>query len=142
MSEENLTRSETDRMIAGVCGGIAAYLGIDSVLVRGLFILLLFASGIGFPIYVILWFIMPRENYEGQPNATMLHDNFEEMSQTVSTRVNRIGRPGTIGVLLILFGAFFLFNQLGILDWLSGGIFWPLVIIGAGLYLLARRSQQ
>ena len=61
MPETKLTRNETDRMIAGVCGGLAAYLNIDSVLVRLAFIILFFASGIGFPIYLILWVIMPSE---------------------------------------------------------------------------------
>ncbi|MFQ5398753.1 MAG: PspC domain-containing protein [Anaerolineae bacterium] len=138
MSEARLTRSETDRMLAGVCGGIAAYLGIDSVLVRLAFVLLLFASGIGFPLYLILWVIMPRESAAAQPGSEVFHDNIEEMSHKVSSSVNRIGRPGTFGIILILLGVYFLLSQLGWLTWLNG-IFWPLVIIGLGVYLLLRR---
>ena len=48
MSETQLTRSDTDKMLAGICGGLAAYLGIDSVLVRALFAFLVFASGMVF----------------------------------------------------------------------------------------------
>lgn len=141
MPETRLVRSETDKVLAGVCGGLAAYLGIDSVFVRLLFVLLLFASGIGFPIYLILWFIMPSEDNVGRPNSAIIQDNLEEMSHTVSAGVNRIGRPGTVGVLLILFGFYFLFNQLGWLHWIGSGIFWPLIIIGIGIYMLIRRSQ-
>lgn len=141
MPETRLVRSETDKMVAGVCGGLAAYLGIDSVFVRLLFVLLLFASGIGFPIYLILWFIMPREDNVDKPNSEVIQDNLEEMSHTVSKGVNRIGRPGTVGLLLILFGLYFLMNQMGWLHWISGGVFWPLIIIGIGLYMLIRRSQ-
>ncbi len=52
MSETRLTRSNNDKIIAGVAGGIASYLAIDPILVRLAFLILLFASGIGFPIYL------------------------------------------------------------------------------------------
>lgn len=138
MPETKLTRNDTDRMIAGVCGGIAVYMGIDPVFVRLAFVLLTFASGIGLPIYLILWAIMPRTEDVGKPNATVLQDNFEEMSQKMTTGVSQIGRPGTFGTLLIIFGIYFLLNQFG---W-AGGIFWPVVIIGFGLYLLAQRGRS
>lgn len=141
MPEARLTRSETDRILAGVCGGLAAYLGIDPVLVRLAFLILLFASGIGFPIYVILWIVMPPETEADKPNAKVIQENIEEMGSTVYSGVNRIGRPGTIGVLLVLFGIYFLFNQLGWFNGISGGVFWPLVIIGIGIYMLIRRRQ-
>lgn len=141
MSDERLTRSETDSMIAGVCGGLAAYLGIDSVLVRLAFVVLLFASGIGFPIYFILWVIMPRADTADQPNAEIIQKNIEEMGSTVTTSVNRFGRPGTVGIVFIVLGLYFLFETFGWLDWIGGGLIWPLLIIGLGAYLLVRRSQ-
>lgn len=140
MSENRLTRSETDKMIAGVCGGLAEYLNLDPVWVRLLFVLLIFASGIGIPIYLVLWVIMPRVETAGQPGSTVLQDNFEDLSQTFSEKMNRLSRPGTIGTLLILFGVYFLLTQLGWFHWLNGAIFWPIVIIGAGVYMLARRE--
>lgn len=139
MSDSRLTRSETDKMIAGVCGGIAAYLGVDSVFVRLAFVVLLFASGIGFPTYLILWIIMPRESDVSKTGSQVIQQNIGEVGDKVSSSVSRIGRPGTVGILLILFGAYFLFDQLGWLGWTSG-VFWSLVIIGAGVYMLVRRS--
>jgi len=141
MTETRLTRSDNDKMIAGICGGLAAYLGIDSVLVRALFFFLVLASGIGIPIYLILWFIMPRENNVHKPNAEVIQDNIEEMGKKITSNVNRIGRPATIGTLLIIFGIYFLFSKLGFLNWLHGGIFWPLIIVVFGVYMLVRRSQ-
>ncbi|MCA9936472.1 MAG: PspC domain-containing protein [Ardenticatenaceae bacterium] len=141
MYEGRLTRSETDKIIAGVCGGLAAYLNVDSVLVRLAFVILLFASGIGIPLYLILWVIMPRLDTADQPNADIIHKNITEMGETVSSGVNRVGQPGTVGIILILMGAYFLFRTLGWLGWLHGGIFWPIIIIGFGAYLLIRRSQ-
>lgn len=55
--EKKLHRSKTDKMVAGVCGGIAEYLNISSVLVRILFVL----SGIGIIAYFIVALIMPEE---------------------------------------------------------------------------------
>jgi phage shock protein C len=141
VTEARLTRSIDDKIIAGVCGGLAAYLDIDTVLVRLAFLVLLFASGIGLPIYLIMWVIMPAEGSEGRPNAEVIQKNIEEMGNTVSARMNRIGRPGTVGVLLVLFGFYFLFSEFGWLNWLSGEIFWPLVIVGLGVYLLLRRGR-
>ena len=139
MSDARLTRSETDKMIAGICGGLAAYLGIDSVLVRALFTFLVLASGIGIPIYLILWFIMPTDESAHKPNAEVIQDNIEEMGKTVSNHASRLGRPGTVGALLIIFGLYFLLSELGFLHWLHGGIFWPLIIVGFGIYMLVRR---
>ncbi|MCA9960775.1 MAG: PspC domain-containing protein [Anaerolineales bacterium] len=141
MSEGRLTRSETDNIIAGVCGGLSDYLGVDSVLIRLAFVVLLFASGIGFPIYLILWVIMPRADTVNQPNSEIIQKNIEEMGNTVTGSINRAGRPGTVGVIFILLGIYFLFNQLGWLNWVHGGILWPIIIIGLGAYLLVRRSQ-
>lgn len=61
MNEKRLVRVEEGRMIAGVCAGLARYLGIDATVVRLIFVLLgVFALG-GVLIYLILWLIMPME---------------------------------------------------------------------------------
>lgn len=139
MSTERLTRSESDKMIAGICGGIATYIGIDSVIIRALFFFLILASGIGILIYMILWFIMPLESNSSSSGANVIQDNIEEMGQTVTNQFGKLGHPGSGGVLLILLGAYFLFNQLGLLHWLHGGVFWPLLIVGVGAYLLIKK---
>jgi phage shock protein PspC (stress-responsive transcriptional regulator) len=59
---KKLRRSKIDRMVSGVCGGIAGYLNIDSTLVRIIFAILTIV-GIGSPIlvYLVLIFVMPEE---------------------------------------------------------------------------------
>lgn len=59
MSEKRLVKSQ-DKMVSGVAAGIAEYFEIDPVLVRLLFVLLLFAGSGGFWIYLILMVIMPE----------------------------------------------------------------------------------
>jgi phage shock protein C len=60
-----LYRDPDDRMIGGVCGGLAAYLGLDPVIVRILFILFLI-FGIGFLVYLILWIVVPEARTTAQ----------------------------------------------------------------------------
>lgn len=136
MSEARLTRSTTDQIIAGVCGGIATYLGIDSVLIRLAFLILLFASGIGLPIYFILWIIMPTTDHGEVNNTDTIKQNLDEMGERLYTSVGKVGQPQTVGILLVIIGAFFLFSKMG---FVHSGIFWPLLIIGFGAYMLFNR---
>ena len=55
-------RSRDNRMIAGVCGGLAKHLGIDPLLVRIFFVLLIFANGIGIILYLIFLILVPLES--------------------------------------------------------------------------------
>ena len=56
-----LYRSATDIRLAGVCGGLGEYLGIDSTVIRLSFVLLTVLGGHGLLLYLILWLIMPVE---------------------------------------------------------------------------------
>lgn len=56
-----LTRSRTDRMIGGVCGGLARYFGVDPSLIRLAFALAFVFGGSGLLLYLILWIVLPAE---------------------------------------------------------------------------------
>lgn len=58
-----LRRSSTDKMIAGVIGGIARYFGIDSTVARITYVILSIVSAAfpGLLVYIILWLLMPQE---------------------------------------------------------------------------------
>ncbi len=55
-----LYRSRTDRMLAGVCGGLGEYFGVDPTIVRLLMVLLALAGGPGLILYIILALIIPE----------------------------------------------------------------------------------
>lgn len=59
-----LMRSRTDRKIAGVCSALSEHLGLDTSLVRILWVFLTFASGFfpGFIAYILAWIIIPEEH--------------------------------------------------------------------------------
>ena len=59
MAEKKLTRSN-NKMIGGVCAGIADYLGLDPTIVRIAWILMVFFAGFGILLYLILWIVMPK----------------------------------------------------------------------------------
>ena len=62
MNEKKLYRSNTDKMIAGVCGGLGKYFGVDSTVIRLIFALLVvFGVGSGLLLYIILAIVMPLE---------------------------------------------------------------------------------
>lgn len=60
--ERRMTRSTGDRMIAGVCGGIAEYFGWSPFRVRVVYVIgsLLSAAFPGFIVYLALWFLLPE----------------------------------------------------------------------------------
>ncbi|GAF75050.1 unnamed protein product, partial [marine sediment metagenome] len=58
--QKKLYRSKKDKMIAGVCGGIAEYFGVDSTLVRLLTALSVILGGAGVVAYIIAWIIIPK----------------------------------------------------------------------------------
>jgi phage shock protein C len=54
-----LYRSRNQRMVAGVCGGLAEYFNVDATLIRVLFLVLAVVGGSGLAIYLVMWIIVP-----------------------------------------------------------------------------------
>lgn len=76
---KKIYRSESDRMIAGICGGIGEYFDIDPTLVRIIFAFILL-SGSGFILYIILWVVIPSQS--------QLNSKKEDIKQEKSTSNN------------------------------------------------------
>src|SRR5689334_18916007 len=85
---QRLMRSRTDKVIAGVAGGIGQYLAIDPVIVRLAFVALCF-TGVGILLYPVLWLIMP---VEGSQRATpdQAFDEMRQQAQRVSNEVREV----------------------------------------------------
>ncbi len=63
---KRLFRDPDDRLISGVCGGLGAYLNIDPVILRVLFVILFFLGFSGLLIYIILWIVVPEARTTAQ----------------------------------------------------------------------------
>ncbi|MGM0368863.1 MAG: PspC domain-containing protein [Bacillota bacterium] len=61
MSRKRLYRSKRDRMLAGVCGGLGEYLGVDPTVVRLVWVFLAFGVGVGVLAYIICIVIIPEK---------------------------------------------------------------------------------
>lgn len=123
-----LTRSRDDRVIAGVCGGLGRYLGIDPVLVRIAALLLIFAGGAGLVLYVIGWVAMPDE-----PEALSI--GLERSSS--ETAPERTGGALVLGAVFVALGVFFLVDAIWA-DFLSWRYIWPVALIAVGVAVLLR----
>ena len=86
--QKKLYRSQTDKKIAGVCGGIAAYCGIDSTIIRLIWVLAVVFAGVGVLAYVIAALVIPYapESVEQQPQGQYAPQNDGEY--TPYTEVN------------------------------------------------------
>ena len=70
--EKRLYRSRSERMIWGVCGGLAKYFDIDPTIVRIIAVLLIFANGLGILAYIILAIVVPLEGSRAtEPKETV-----------------------------------------------------------------------
>jgi len=139
-------RSETDRIFVGVCGGIAAYLGVDSAFVRIGFILLALASGVGVLLYLILMFIMPSESNIDAPSSKVVQNNFDQFGNDVGSGVKRLKKhpqgPAIAAGLLILLGVYLLMDNFQLLSWLNGTVVVALAFIAFGIYMISRRKRD
>ena len=72
-----LTRSENDKMIAGVCGGIAEFFGVDATLVR-VAMVLLSIFGAGVLLYVVLWLVVPKASMAGADPREIVREGVAE----------------------------------------------------------------
>jgi phage shock protein C len=147
-----LYRSSTDRVIAGVCGGLGAYLAIDPIFVRLFFVLLALGGGSGVLIYLLLWIVIPCDEQGQVASAARIGGSADEIAQRARTlggdlRASaRNGNPQAallVGAALIVFGAVFLVQNLHIvwLRWLDIGVLWPLLLICGGMVLIWRRAK-
>ena len=88
METKKLYRSTTDVMVAGICGGIAEYFGIDSSLIRIGFVILLLNFGSGFLAYLILWFIIPK-NGNKKVEVEKVTKEIKDKAKTIVKKVKK-----------------------------------------------------
>lgn len=147
-------RSRTDRILFGICGGLGEYFSIDPVLFRLLFILLFMLHGVGFFIYIIMVFVTPQEpkslSSAKESEKEGLGDEFNDLAEKVSEKAKEIsgeiksdnktsGSHNFLGIIIILFGLFFLMREFLPLAWIDTDTIWALAIIGIGLYIILKK---
>jgi phage shock protein C len=110
-------------MVAGVCGGLAEYFGLDPVLVRLGFVAVTLAGGAGVLAYLILWLVVP-EGEGGQAPVAAGQRRSRELA----------------GFVLVGLGLVLLANTAGWVPGIDADVFWPAILIVLGAALLLRRG--
>ncbi len=144
---KKLYRSVTDKMLGGVCGGLAEYFAIDPVIVRLIFVLAVIFGGSGILAYIILWIIIPQKPYiitpfnTNPPTGDSSSSTEEKKSENsdpnmnfVNLNKNQSNRSIYAGAFLILLGGIFLLDNF--VPHFHFGDFWPLVLIGLGFAII------
>lgn len=148
VTSSRLYRSETNKMIAGVAGGLGEYFDIDPTIIRIIFIILALFQGSGVLIYIVMWVILPSRSQLASTNQTTVKDNIDDIksrAQSFAHSINLGKKTNTAdsrfwwAVLIIALGFFFLFRNFGIFDALDLEKFWPIALIGLGLLFILRR---
>lgn len=132
---KKLYRSASDKMIGGVCGGLAQYFGIDSNLVRFIFIISIFFNGIGLITYIAALIIIPPEK------TTESVEKEEEFDFWKQYRTVRFW-----GYVFIIAGLTIILSVNGwlrfwIFDYINWGITLGILLIIIGLYFLFKKNQ-
>lgn len=126
-----LRRSRSDRVIAGVAGGLGQYFGIDPVIVRIAFIVLTLFSGAGFLLYLLGWVVIAKEGRH-------------ESSAMRALRGSPEGNRGLLFVVLAI-GAILILN-LPLIWWdgfgFGDGLALPLLLIAAGIAFLIWPAER
>ncbi|MFC1860531.1 PspC domain-containing protein [Chloroflexota bacterium] len=159
---KRLYRSRDDRMIWGVCGGLAKYFNMDPTIIRVIAILSVFLGSLGIWAYVILAIVVPLEDSMVTQPKEVIKENVEEMKETASEigrdiRSTLSGEEGesseenskryrhhnAVGVILVFLGILFLLGSFNIFWWFRWSTLWPLVIVAIGvLIILSTRRRK
>ena len=150
---KRLYRSRSDRVVAGVCGGLATYFDIDPTIVRVIAVLSVFVSGLGILAYIILAIVVPLENTKETEPKDVIKENVEEIKETASElgreirstlagedkseAADKVHQHRTIiGIILIGLGIFFLLGSFNLFWWFRWGYLWPLILVAIGLIII------
>lgn len=155
---DRLYRSRDERVVSGVCGGIADRYDLDPSIVRIAFALLVLSAGVGLVLYIVMALVVPEEPLEAStmtPGTTSEPGSTEDAATTPpaavgdraahrqarreARRLDRGAADGRgaviLGAILVVVGAWFLVRRY--LPALDEDFFGPLVLIAIGGILVA-----
>ncbi|MFC2065978.1 PspC domain-containing protein [Chloroflexota bacterium] len=148
--EKRLYRSRSDRMIWGVCGGLARYFGMDPTIVRIIFVLMIFANGLSILAYLIMAIVVPLESSKTAAPKETIKENVEEIKGTAEELGSELRSKfsgeeaatsahqhrSILGISLIVIGVLILMGNLNIFWWFRWGYLWPIIPIAIGLVIV------
>ncbi|WFD11275.1 PspC domain-containing protein [Tepidibacter hydrothermalis] len=132
--DKKVYRSIDDKVLAGVCGGLAKYFDIDSTIIRVLWILGFFAGGLGILAYIICAVIIPQESFvEYNMNKSTYNEAMPRYDEDRSKK-NKV----VLGSILVIIGVFSLIDEY--LYWMDIEKLWPIIFIVIGIYIIVKKQ--
>lgn len=137
---KQLFRSDSNAIIAGVCGGIGEYFEVDPTFIRILFVLITIFGGSGILVYLALWLLVPSRNH-----GRFSFQEIKEKAQNFVAHTKEEKESNfTAAMIFILIGILLLLNNLHIIPWNFWDTvrrFWPVLLIAMGLQMIVKRSK-
>lgn len=141
-NNKKLERNPMNKVIGGVCSGLADYFNLDVALVRVLFVIALLFASFGFWLYLILWIVIPERNvsfdFNAQSSDKERHATGDE--QTVTDNNNKKLTSIVSGVVVMLIGFVFLINNFVPISWIWK--LWPLILVVIGGVMIYKSSVK
>lgn len=133
---KRLFRSNENKVVAGVCGGIGEYFDIDPVLIRVITVVLFFLNGFGLLAYIVGWIVIPkREEF-----TIGTQEQREAEAKLQKTEQRSGARSYLPGIILIAIGGILLVRENWY--WFDWHEIWPLILIGIGVVLMVRKTGR
>ena len=141
-NNKRLERSRTNRVIAGVCGGLADYFKIDIALMRVLFVVATICGSFGFWMYVILWIVVPEENIlgPGSSNQQSYGDTIDITPNDEKDDKKSVNGAMIASLILIFIGLVALIDNFTPIAWVWK--LWPVPLIIIGVVLLINSTKN
>lgn len=136
---KKLYRSKKDQIIFGVCGGLADYFEIDPLIVRLVFVALLFGGGAGLIIYLLFALLMPVKDSSKVNNVEELIVETKGKTKKVSQNLDNYNFSFLLGAFLIVVGISLFFANFCPFNFLIIN-FWPLLLILIGLIIVFKKK--
>lgn len=137
MENKRFERSATNKVIGGVCAGLADYLNMDVTLVRVLFVVAALCGSFGFWLYVILWIVAPSRKVIGFNSQ-----NDEPVEINVVEDEKKGFQKGAVvtAVILIGIGLLALIDNFMPIDWIWK--LWPVILIALGIVIIMNTQKK
>ncbi len=137
MENKKFERSSTNRVIGGVCAGLADYLNLDIALMRVLFVVAAFCGSFGFWLYIILWIVIPSQKLLNFDNMQQ-----EESTIDITPDEKRGSNKGAIiiSIILIVIGLIALMDNFLYIDWIWK--LWPVILIALGVVIIINTQKN
>lgn len=142
--KSQLYRSQNNKVIGGVAGGLADYFDVDPVIIRVIFFVSMFAWGLSLLVYIGLWIFVPLDDSETEfyrPEVSdELKDAFEELGTNPSSdKTSYPQRKIIAGAILIIFGIIIMLDNF--FPEIDMSHIWPILLICLGGYIIFRAKK-